>query len=289
MDLQTFIQSGLLEAAGFVIYAFATNIFDLTIGRIIYAVGAAAGSGMIATIGADYPQEISRGKMIGVGSVMNAMGIVLLTGLMGRVPNILRDGGMNPVEAGQWMMLLTAGFCVVSAVFMQIGLKSGVPASSGERLPLSTLVRVGFSAAKNPRVALSYGAAFASRGDLVVVGVFIALWSVQAGTAAGLDTGEALRRGTNVFVISQTMALIWAPIMGWIMDKVNRVTAIIIAMGLASVGYLGTAFLESPLEGPAIGIFVVLAVGQVSALMTSQGLIGQETGDRDRGAVVPLD
>ncbi|MSO98017.1 MAG: MFS transporter [Rhodospirillaceae bacterium] len=275
-------------AVGFTMYAYATSVFDLTIGRIIYAIGAAAGSGMVATIGADYPQEISRGKMIGLGSVMNAFGIVFLTGLMGRVPTILRDGGMDPIAAGQWMMLITAGFCVFAAVIFQIGLKGGIPASHEKRLPLAHLIRVGLSAARNPRVALSYAAAFTSRGDLVVVGIFISLWSVQAGTAAGLDTGEALKRGTIIFVASQTMALLWAPVMGWLMDKVNRVTAIIIAMGLASGGYLGTAFLTSPLEGPAMPIFIILGIGQVSALMTSQGLVGQETKPQERGAVVGM-
>ena len=84
------------------------------------------------------------------------------------------------------------------------------------------------------------------------------------------------------------MALIWAPIMGWIMDKVNRVTAIIIAMALASAGYLGTALLDSPLGTPGIVVFMILGIGQISALITSQGLIGQETRDQDRGAVVGM-
>jgi MFS family permease len=274
--------------AGFALYAFATTTLDLTVGRIVYAIGAAAGSGMIATIGADYPQEASRGKMIGLSSVMNAFGVVLLSAALGSVPNILREAGLDPIAAGRWMMLLTAGFCLIAAVVFQIGLKGGVPAAHAERPPLGALVRVGFSAARNPRIALSYAAAFTSRGDLVVVGVFISLWAVQAGTAAGLDSSEALRRGTIVFAISQTMALLWAPVMGWIMDRVNRVTAIAVAMVLAGAGYLGTGMLSSPLEGPAIAVFIVLGIGQISALMTSQGLIGQETRDQDRGAVVGM-
>jgi MFS family permease len=219
---------------------------------------------------------------------MNGFGVVILSLGLGQLPNFLRDGGMDAVHAGQWMMLITAGFCVVAAVVCQIGLKGGVPATHGERQPLSALIKVGFTAAKNPRIALSYAAAFTSRGDLVVVGVFVSLWAVQAGTEAGLDTGEALQKGTIVFAISQTCALLWAPIIGWIMDKVNRVTAIIIAMALASVGYLGTALLTTPFGGLGIGVFIVLGIGQISALITSQGLIGQETRDEDRGAVVGM-
>jgi MFS family permease len=35
-------------------------------------------------------------------------------------------------------------------------------------------------------------------------------------------------------------------------------------------------------------VFIVLGIGQISALITSQGLIGQETRDEDRGAVVGM-
>ncbi len=197
---------------------------------------------------------------------------------------------MDPVDAGTWMMLITAGFCVLVALVLQIGLKGGVPAIHGqtERVPLSQLLKVGFSAMRNPRIALSYAAAFTSRGDLVVVGVFVSLWAVQAGTAMGLETSEAQKRGVQVFAISQTMALLWSPVMGWLMDKVNRVTAIAIAMVLASIGYLSTMFLKSPIEGAGMIVFIILAIGQVSALITSQGLIGQESPPKERGAVVGM-
>ena len=275
--------------AGFAIYAFAETVPVLMFGRIVYSVGATAASAMIATIGADYPQEASRGKIIGIGSLMNAFGIVGLTAILGRVPTILRADGMDPISAGQWMMLIGAAYCFFAAVILQIGLKGGVPGGPATgRPPLKELVRVGFTAARNPRVALSYAAAFTARGDLVVVGLFISLWAVQAGTAAGLDTAEALKRGTLVFVASQTTAMLWSPIMGLIMDRLNRVTSFALAMAMASVGYLGTALLASPLDPLGMPVFMILALGQVSALMTSQALIGQEAPVRERGAVVGM-
>lgn len=274
--------------AGFAIYAYADSVGMLTFGRIVYAFGAAAAAAMIATVAADYPQEISRGKMIGIGSLMNAFGIVGITAILGRVPTMLRADGMDPISAGQWMMLIGAAYCIFSAAIFQIGLKGGVPQSESHRSTVAGLVRVGFTAARNPRVALSYAAAFASRGDLVVVGLFISLWAVQAGTAAGLDSAEALKRGTLVFVASQTTAMLWSPIMGLIMDRLNRVTSFALAMVFATFGYLGTAILESPLDPLSMPVFMVLAIGQVSALMTSQALIGQEAPVRERGAVIGM-
>ena len=275
-------------AAGFAVYAFAETLAMLTFGRIVYSVGAAATSAMIATIATDYPQEISRGKMIGIGSLMNALGIVAMTVLLGPLPNTLREGGMDPVDAGQTMMWIAAGYGLISALIFHIALKGGAPAGRTERPPVIDLIRIGFTAARNPRIALSYASAFTARGDLVVVGLFVTLWSVQAGTAAGLEASEALKQGTVVFAVSQSVAMLWAPVMGFVMDRLNRVTALAVAMVLAAGGYLGTALLDSPLEPLGLPIFMVLAVGQVSALMTSQGLVGQEAPVRERGAVIGM-
>jgi MFS family permease len=275
-----------LVGAGFLICGLAETLTQFTIGRLVFACGAAAGSGMIATIGADYPQEVSRGKMVGFGAILNALGIVTLTALFGRLPNVLVQGGTDPVLAGTIVMSLVAGLALLAAIAFQLGLRGGVPGVAGPKLPFTTLFRDGLAAARNPRIALAYASAFTSRGDLAVVGVFVSLWAVRAGVDSGLSPAEALAKGTVTFVVSQTVALFWAPVIGLILDRVNRVTGIIIAMGLASVGYLGTALLTTPIGGSALLIFSVLGIGQVSALITSQALIGQEAPAAERGAVV---
>lgn len=275
-------------AAGFAVYALAETLAMLTFGRIVYSVGAAATSAMIATIATDYPQEVSRGKMIGVGSLMNALGIVALTVVLGPLPNTLREGGMDPVAAGQTMLWIAAGYCFFSAIVFRLALKGGAPVERHDRTPVGDLIRIGFTAACNPRIGLAYASAFTARGDLVVVGLFVTLWAVQAGTAAGLEASEALKRGTMVFAISQSVAMLWAPVMGYFMDRLNRVTSLAVAMVMAACGYLATAVLDSPLDPLGLPVFMVLAIGQVSALMTSQGLIGQEAPIKERGAVVGM-
>ena len=276
----------LMIGAGFVIYGLAESLSALTVGRIVYAVGAAAGSGMVATIAADYPQEISRGKMVGIGSILNAFGIVLLSGFLGSLPSKLVARGLDPIQAGTNVMLIVAAFCVVAAAAFQFGLKGGVPAAQGAKTPLATLFRDGLAAARNPRIALAYASAFTSRGDLVVVGLFISLWAVRSGVASGMSAADALAKGTITFVVSQTVALLWAPVLGFILDRVNRVTGVAFAMLLASAGYLATALLVSPIGTPALIVFSILGIGQVSALITSQALIGQEAPIAERGSVV---
>ena len=283
-----FVFGTLMLAVGFALYPMATSTFELTLYRCIYAVGTACVAGMIGTVIADYPQEVSRGKLIAASGVLNGLGLVVFAGISGRLPQIFRDGGATAIEAGQYTFWSIAVLCVVSAIIMQLGLKGGPAAQVEEREPIGHLVSAGFKQARNPRIALAYGSAFAARADLAVVGTFVTLWAVQAGKAAGLSTDEALAKGTLMFVIAQVAAVCWAPIMGLIIDRFNRVTAQAVAMALAGAGYLSMAFVSSPLDMSAIPAFALLGAGQLSALFSSQGLIGQEAPEKERGAVVGI-
>jgi hypothetical protein len=60
---------------------------------------------------------------------------------------------------------------------------------------------------------------------------------------------------------AQTAVIIWAPIMGWIIDRCNRVTAQAVAMIMAGAGYLSMAFVSSPLDPSAYPAFALLGAG----------------------------
>jgi hypothetical protein len=54
-------------------------------------------------------------------------------------------------------------------------------------------------------------------------------------------------------------------------------------MGLASIGYLAMGLIGNPHESGSIVYFVLLNIGQISAFLGSQSLIGQEAPKPDRG------
>jgi MFS family permease len=148
------------------------------------------------------------------------------------------------------------------------------------------LFRSGVREGRNPRIALAYASAFVSRGDLVILGTFTILWGKTFGISQGMEPAEALAVGTLVFVTAQASALLWVPFLGFFLDRLNRVTGLIICMGLATVGYLGTMFVDDPTALAAIPIFVVLGIGQISAFLGSATLLGQEAPALTRGSVV---
>lgn len=276
-------------ALGYALYPFAASADELLVYRLIYAVGAAACATMIASLANDYPEERSRGTMIGIGSTMNVLGVMAVALGLSQLPALLVPRGIKAVAAGKVTFGLAALVCAASAVVFHAGLKGGTPASSGERASLGVLLGSGLRAAANPRIALSYAVSFTGRADVVIKGMFLSLWAIHDGHDWGLTPGQAMARFGLVLGFMQAVSLLWQPLFGMVMDRLNRVTAVIIAMAFASTGYLAMGRISSPLDFAMLPAFAVLSIGSSSAIISSIALVGQEAPLRERGSVIGYD
>lgn len=281
-----YVAGFIILAAAYLLYPLAKSIAELTLYRMIYAAGIVAVTSGLATVLVDYPAERSRGKLIAIVGFLNGLGIVVLNQFFGGLPRKLVSMGLTGADAG----LLTHAGVAITALFVALllafGLKGGTPAQKEERPPLKKLLTSGIAHAKNPRILLSYAAAFVARGDQSIIGTFVPLWGTTAGIAMGMEPADAVRKGTMMFIISQSAALLWAPVIGFLIDRWNRVTGLTVCMGLAAAGYLSLALIGNPLDTWSIIFFVLLGIGQISAFLGSQSLIGQEAPKAERGSVI---
>jgi MFS family permease len=272
---------------GLCLYPFCTSVEQLTGARALFAVGSACLAAMIAVVGNDYPAELSRGRMIGLGNVMNGVGVLFMTFVIAQIPAILGERA-SPVTAGRIMFLIAAALCFVSAIWFRIGLFGGTAAAVSEKPEWKALMLSGFRAARNPRILLSYGAAFIGRADVSIKGMFISLWAIAAAPEAGMSTAGALARGGQLIGIISLIGMAWVGVFGWLLDRVNRVTGLAIAMALGGAGYSSMWLVTSPLDFSMLPWFILLSIGQVSAICASVTLVGQEARAEERGAVVSM-
>ena len=277
-----------LLGLSYALYPWATEVSHLMYFRIIFGVGVAATAAMTATIQNDYPVETSRGRVIGFSSAFNALGIVFATRLVSALPKWLQDSGMDPVAAGRYAYGAAALVCFVSLVIFRIGLKGGVPEEVRKRPPWIELVKSGFRQARNPRILLAYACAATSRGDMVVSGLFVSLWATMAVKAAGGEAAVAQYQVFLPFAVIQVFAVVFSFVFGSILDKVNRVVGLVLALALCVAGYGAMYFVESPLDVRILPLFAVLGCAMAAAMMSSMALIGQEAPPRERGAVIGL-
>jgi len=278
----------IVAAIGLMVYPWATSVAGLAFIRCIYAVGAAAIVSTYSIILTDYPQEKSRGKLIAMAGVLNGVGILLITFIGGNLPALLVSTGFSAASAGRMAMGLAGAACIVSGVIVVLGLRGGDHgvASNEKKQAFLSLLRRGFGAARNPRIAVSFAAAFAGRGDVVVIGTFVSLWGTQAGIARGLTEADALAKATIVFAVLQSAALLASPFIGILNDRINRVTALAVGMSLAAIGYISFGLQTDPFGDNWVPIAIVLGLGQISAILAGATLIGQEVDPKITGATI---
>lgn len=278
----------LIMALSYVAYPLAGAEWHLFISRSIYAIGIAAMLGMMGTLIHDYPDELSRGKMIALTGVFNGIGVVFVLFVFGRAPEYFSARGVDDVAAGQYAHWAVALILVPCALILAKGLKGGTMVRHEDRPPVRELVVGGLRAAKNPRVALAYFSAFVSRSDFVVIGTFTVLWATVAGIEQGLTAAEAVRKGALLLALANGAGLFWMPVMGFIIDRVNRTAALTFGAAVAAFAFTAMGFVDDPLSREALPWFAMLGVGQTSCFFSSQALIGQEANIKERGSVVGM-
>lgn len=276
----------LLLAVTYALYPFAESVTALYLDRILYALAVVTVAGGLSTVMADYPAECSRGKLVAIVGLVSGLGVVVISQGFGTVPKLLINNGIDGVTAGRMTHLIVAGLAVAVAVMVWWGLKPGVPMRHDERPSVRELLIGGFVQARHPRILLAYSAAFIARGDQSVNAVFLILWGTLAGKAAGLEPAAAVMGGTLIFVVAQIAALVWAPILGPLLDRIDRVSALAVCMGLSAFGNLALLLLDDPLAQHGTIFFILLGIGQISVFLGGQSLIGQEAPLAQRGAVL---
>ncbi|SIT69981.1 Predicted arabinose efflux permease, MFS family [Ectothiorhodosinus mongolicus] len=282
-----FVAGMLFLATTYALYPLATQASDLFLYRTIYALGVVAIAGALSTVLADYPAEPSRGKLVAAIGMLNGLGVVLISQGFGAFPELFVAKGFSGIEAGIYTHALVAALALFSALVLAMGLKPGVPVTGIAQPGIKELFTSGFAEARNPRILLSYAAAFIARGDQSINATFVVLWGTTVGITMGLSSAQAITQATIIFVITQISALLSAPFLGPIIDRLNRVTALAICMALAAVGNLAVVLLANPLELPqSILFFVLLGIGQMAVFLGGQSLIGQEAPVAKRGSVL---
>lgn len=276
-----------LTSLGFFLYPFAQNVPQLLAYRLIVAFGGAAMVGMMVTVVADYATNKDRGKANGLQGFIATIG-AFIPPILGFMPGVFAGQGYSELEAQQLTFAIGGAMGVAGTLIVLIGLAPHKPTPKVERESVGEMLKHGLAAGRDPGVALSYGAAFISRGDLAVTGAFMGLWLVQFGIQSmGMAPSQAMQELAVPRVLTTvTGAMIGALLMGYISDRVSRSTAVMLASGLAAVVYLSVSFVTDPTAPWVFGLLAVMGVAEISAFVSSQALVGQQAPAARRGAVI---
>lgn len=278
----------ILTSLGFALYPHAQTISELAMYRLLVAFGGAAMVGMMVTVVADYASERDRGKANGLQGFVATLG-AFIPPILGLLPAMFVGKGYSEAGAQQATFAVGASLGVFAAVVAWFGLcKNTGRVASEDKEPVWQMLKQGLAEIRDPGIALSYGAAFISRGDLAVTGAFMGLWLVQWGTGQlGMAPSEAMGSlAVPRVLITVSGAMVGSLLMGYISDRVTRVTAVAMASGLAAAVYLAIFFVSDPTADWVYFLLGLMGIAEISAFVSSQALVGQQASARRRGAVI---
>jgi MFS family permease len=258
------------------------------LGRILMGIGFATGTMMLGTVIADYPQNASRGKLISINGFITGVGVVLVAAFgFSLLPTMFAARGYDAVTSGTYTFWVIAAIAGTAALITLFGIKDGRPHRTEKKDPFLVNLRKGFAeTTRSPRLSIAGVAYFVSRGDLIVMTTFMSLWIVATGTDSGIETKSAQATAGQLFGISQTAMLLFMPVMGFLVDRFDRVAVLSFAMGVAAIGYFALGMVGDPFSSGYIYPVVILAgAGEACILVSGPALVGQEASGKIRGAV----
>ncbi|HCK13942.1 TPA: hypothetical protein DHW51_07455 [Candidatus Poribacteria bacterium] len=278
----------LLIGVAYALYPLAESATLLYVARAIFGVGIAFASTVLLVFTGDYSQERSRGKWMGGLNFMQSIGAITASLGLTQIPGILQNQGVSPTDSVAAVFIIAVLVAVCGTAIAGFGLKPApIHRETTKKKPLHTLLSEGFREAKlNPKITLAYTASMAARGDMVVVGAFTFLWLVRHTADLGLDIQEGYSRGRMVVPLITLTVLLSAPIMGSILDRVDRVIGIIIAFSISAVGYTFMGVISDPLGNTIFTAAILLGLGEGACIMASIALIGQNAPPKTRGSVI---
>ncbi|MDP6436914.1 MAG: MFS transporter [Gammaproteobacteria bacterium] len=276
-----------LLGIGYALYPFADSVFNMYAYRTVFGFGVAIVATSITIVNTDYVQDKSRGKWVALAGLTQGIGIFVVSQLLRTLPVKMASEGRSEQDIAFVLFWGCTATCITLFVIAATGLSRSKPPEARERDSVMELVRAGINAArKNSRVALAYATAFAARGDVLVFGTFTFLWTQQAAEDLGLGMAEGYKRGGMVVGIISISALLWALIMGWMLDRIDRVTGVIVAFTLAAIGYTAFGLMDDPFSNRIILPAVLVGMGEISTIIAGNALIGQSAPAAVRGAVL---
>lgn len=278
----------LLTGLGYALYAQASGVASLFALRLVVAVGSAAVVGMMVTVIADYPQEKDRGKANGLQGLVATLG-AFIAPLLLPLPAFFTQSGWSELAAQQGTFAVAGSLGLIGALVAAWGLAGRLGHSLSAAQPkLMDMLRQGFRSARDPGVALACAAAFTSRGVLAVTGAFMSLWLIQHGIGQlGMTASAAMQQLAmpRVLVIV-TGAMLGAVLMGFLSDRIRRVSAVALASAFTSLIYLAIGWVDDPTQPWVYLLLGLMGIAEISAFVASQALVGERAPADKRGVII---
>jgi MFS family permease len=216
----------------------------------------------IQTLVTDYTHVRGRGKAMAAMGLMFTAGSFVTFSLFARLPKTI--GVFNS-------FVLACVVCLMAAVISRIGITDIFERSARRGVEWGKLLG---HIKKSPGLKLTYASAFASRGDVMVLGMFVMVWVVKVARDFGRTPIQAVIDGGIAIAIASGLGLVAYPLWGTVAEKWGRLPTLTIGLALSGLGYVLIGFIENPFSLELKLCIALFAMGIHAAGVGATSLAG---------------
>ncbi len=242
--------------------------------RVIMSLGTCAVWPQLATLAGDFTDYDSRARKMSNATSMMAFGSALVFAVLMQIP---RHSGVITV------MLFNAVLGVIGAWLVLRLLVDVAPRNPGRSIPWRQIRDL---LARESRLRVAFAAALFSRGDVAVIGLFYMLWTLYFAELVGKTQEQATAHAG--FVIGVVGLVLAVTSLGWgiVVERLGRLNSLIVGMATSGVGFLLMGVIVNPFDGIVLVPMILIALGQVGALLSPDVLAFDLTPRTFRGSMI---
>ncbi|KAG0069316.1 hypothetical protein BGZ89_003108 [Linnemannia elongata] len=307
----------LFLGASLMIYPRVENVYpQMLLCRLLFSLGSSAATCMMTGTLGDVAGAIhERGRVSAIVGLCAGCGGLIAGMVLINIPYHLEVKYGGEIEGIKAAYLIVGGGALVLSVLLFLtmpatgkGQADGVAGwfkktvlkkeieDEDEKEIISPwkLLKYGFRAGRDPRVALAYLSSFVARADTVLFSSFMSLWVMQYYVSLGWCDAD---RGTTCYPAAggthkltgygQGISLAFAPFFGYAAEKFEKSTVLAFAGFMGAIGSLPFAFTKTnPAHDSNMAFVTMTGIGQMGVIIVGMTLVnGLNVDPKYRGSV----
>lgn len=251
------------------------GLFIFYAARAIMSLGTTAVWPQVATLTGDYTDKKNRPKLLAKVGFMMAFGATLVYAVLMQLPK----------HSGITSVMFLAGLAAFAGAWLSRDfLVEIAPKTEEKSFPFRAVKEL---LKKDRRLRLSFLAAFSSRNDMVIVGLFLMTWFIYySDLLPGVDNTQAAGRAGVIIGYIGLVVLVTIPVWGWSIVRFGRVSALVAGLLLSGIGFVTIGLIYNPMSWWILLPATLVGMGQAGCLLAPQTLALDIAPEEIRGSVM---
>ncbi|MDQ6991932.1 MAG: magnetosome biogenesis transporter MamZ [Mariprofundus sp.] len=242
--------------------------------RILMSFGSAGFTSQMWALAGDKSTLENRPTLIAKAAFMMVFGGTVLYALLMQLP---RYGGFFLI------LILPFLLTLLGVLVARRHLEDSAPKLGDAGIPVQRIFKLVMN---EPKMHLSFAAAFYARSDMVFISLFLMMWSLHQADLIGMTRESAAAHAGILIALNGVILMLAGPFWVHVMRVYGRIAAIGLGLVSSGLGFASLLLISDPFGSAIVYSVMVIAFGQAGCMISTQVLTLDLTPSDIRGTMM---